>query len=531
MMGEKKWYLSPLYLIQSFAKKVGIAASGDDKPARHVATCPDLPPPVTSLEYADLATSAQLLFDGSWITRRIESIEIIDDKWMERRTSIQVSTSEIARILSLPLNGRDLWIPIGVNRKEYYLRFDLVDAVGTSMPLAGRDIDSKFAATALCSLIEDCPEKHLEAARQLAFEMSGNADSFLSRLPKPGEKLSDFAHLLAENFCPVIRIQLDGKDKIYKMTRVETHTSSPRSDSIKDRSQESDSSGILKNETSTIKRKASELKESGKIQPKYPSISFAADFPYFGWAASEHVRVSSPEGTFFSSLYFASQEERSYQITLRDLDRASIYHRSNLPTTDGTNPNNEWPNTHRLAVTIMPSRHGGLQGTLILTWYVFLILIIAGIVGLAQYHFPSTPFSINGNSDKGIFHHLRGDPALTLGVVFPSILIGYFYVSTESRARRLMLRRWRNLATWSLGTTLFVGLSILGTPEEKTSYQYLSWISLGVGLISLLFAIQVTIWWRRVISELKRQDSLIGNSYDGSSVWVDEERKAADFAR
>ena len=94
-----------------------------------------------------------------------------------------------------------------------------------------------------------------------------------------------------------------------------------------------------------------------------------------------------------------------------------------------------------------------------------------------------------------------------------------------------MLRRWRNLATWSLGTTLFVGLSILGTPEEKTSYQYLSWISLGVGLISLLFAIQVTIWWRRVISELKRQDSLIGNSYDGSSVWVDEERKAADFAR
>ena len=56
-MRIRGWCLSLLYLIQSFAKKVGIAASSDDKPARHIIPCPDLPPPVTSLEYADLATS------------------------------------------------------------------------------------------------------------------------------------------------------------------------------------------------------------------------------------------------------------------------------------------------------------------------------------------------------------------------------------------------------------------------------------------------------------------------------------------
>ena len=61
-MRIRGWCLSLLYLIQSFAKKVGIAASSDDKPARHIIiTYPDLPPPVTSLEYADLATPNQKL--------------------------------------------------------------------------------------------------------------------------------------------------------------------------------------------------------------------------------------------------------------------------------------------------------------------------------------------------------------------------------------------------------------------------------------------------------------------------------------
>ena len=56
-MRSREWCLSPLYLIQSFTKKVGIAASSDDEPTLQIITCPGPPPPVTSLEHADLATS------------------------------------------------------------------------------------------------------------------------------------------------------------------------------------------------------------------------------------------------------------------------------------------------------------------------------------------------------------------------------------------------------------------------------------------------------------------------------------------
>lgn len=533
-MGGKKWYLSPLYLIRGFAGSIAKAntnrKANDEGDTRLLLdgnlvsgpnrTLSRMPP-----EHAEISTSIQLLFNGSWITRRIESIDIIDDKWIERHTSIQVSTGAIARILSLPLDGRELWVPIGVNRKEYYLKFDLVDAAGASVPLAGRDVDSEFTAAALCSLIPDPTESQLEAARELAFDMSGDKNSFLSLLPDKGQKVSDFAQLLSDHFCPVIRIQLDGRYKIYKMTRIEAHNPSLRNIGkktcpIKSSSSKGDDSTEPQASGLGLKKTKVAVRESGKKQTKYPSISFIADFPYFGWAASEHVRVSSPEGTFFSSLHFASEEEKTYQITLRDLDRASIYHRSDLQqSSDSTRPE-EWPSTHRLAVTIMPNRHGGLRGTLLLTWYVVLVLIIAGAVGLTQYHFSPAPLSVNGSQAKGIFEHLRGEPALTLGVVFPSILVGYFYVSTESRPRWLMLRRWRNLATWSLGTTLLMGLYILGAPEERASYQAMSWISLLAGFASIFFAARVTIWWRRISGELKHQDSLIGNSYDISSVWV-----------
>lgn len=472
---------------------------------------------------AELSKSVKLLLDGSWITRRIESIEVLDDAWIERRTSIQVSTDRIAQLLQLPLDGRRIWIPIGVNRKEYYLKFDLMDAAGVSVPLAGREADSVFGQTVLCFLADRADNKFKNTAKSLAYSMAGDPKSLLKLQENPTEEFTRITKLLAHHFCPMISLSLSGGEAVYKMMRVEAQELPQRiqQDASNKSQKKQDGSKKEQNDRATSTRLEGDTTKT--ITP-YPSQALSVDFPYFGWAISEHVRISLPEGTFFSSLFFGSSM-RSQNVTLNALDRASIYGHEEPASPDDIEaspklrPARDSARDYRLTAALMPKKQGSLRGTLVVTWYIVAILMAAGVFGLL--HDCLISGSTGQHSDSNMFERLRGEPALTLGVVLPSVMVGYFYVATETRSRHQLLRKWRNLASWSLAPTLLFAIYILAAPKEILCSQWTSWISLGLGFSSLIgFAIPVSIWWHRISSEMWRQSNKVGNESLESGHWT-----------
>lgn len=524
-MGTRGWFLNLRSTIQSLLN--GSARQNPKEKEASAELLLETPgtTEVSDLHETELSQSAKLLLDGSWITRRIESIEVLDENWIERRTSIQISTDRIAEILNLPLDGRHVWIPIGVNRKEYYLKFDLMDASGTSVPLAGRETDSTFGQVALCLLANRSDETFKNSAKTLAYSMAGNPKSLLDLQDSPTEELERLTKLLAHHFCPMINIPLSGGEAVYKMMRVEAHelppklqedTSNPakeKGDSNEKKEKQDDSSAPAPTEDCT----------ETTITP-FPSQALSVDFPYFGWAISEHVRISLPEGTFFSSLFFGSSTT-SENVTLSALDRASIYRHEEPTCPDDiraspkARPASDKAKDYRLTAALMPKKQGALRGTLVLTWYIVSILMTAGAFGLFQYY--TTSGLTGGCSESSIFERLRGEPALTLGVVLPSVMVGYFYVSSETRSRHQLLRRWRNLASWSIAPTLLFATYILAAPEESLSSQWTSWVSLALGVCSLtVFAIPVSIWWHRISREMQRQSEKVGSENTDTGGWV-----------
>lgn len=90
-----------------------------------------------------------LIDDPSWIRRRVETVQIVDLKRVERRVTLDVDMSKVtaaATAAGLDLEGvTRLPVPLALLKKTLMLDFDVRDGSGTSLPMATSDEDSGAA--------------------------------------------------------------------------------------------------------------------------------------------------------------------------------------------------------------------------------------------------------------------------------------------------------------------------------------------------------------------------------------------------
>ena len=78
------------------------------------------------------------LRSASWVVRRVENVEFLDDRTVRRRTSVDYASPEGAVKLYRPSDDRFIRIvPLTVLRRKSLVKFDLRDEDGRPMPLLG----------------------------------------------------------------------------------------------------------------------------------------------------------------------------------------------------------------------------------------------------------------------------------------------------------------------------------------------------------------------------------------------------------
>lgn len=99
-----------------------------------------------------------LILNGDWVTRRVESVtpkEIHPDVIVERTTSLHIDALKTRHIMAqYGLETQDQWaIPLGIFPKNLYLNFDTRSGDGSSLPLLSRRVDAEVAMRLLLSVV------------------------------------------------------------------------------------------------------------------------------------------------------------------------------------------------------------------------------------------------------------------------------------------------------------------------------------------------------------------------------------------
>ena len=99
---------------------------------------------------ADVKAFGELLeSSSSWVHRRVESIEIVDDRLVRRRVSVDFTPQ-----VRDDSPGRT-HVPIALLSKRILTRFDLRDEYGGSVPLATSEQNAAFAAAHMLAIAEE----------------------------------------------------------------------------------------------------------------------------------------------------------------------------------------------------------------------------------------------------------------------------------------------------------------------------------------------------------------------------------------
>lgn len=180
-----------------------------------------------------------LIVDFSWIHRRVESVEVVDDTTLRRRTSIDFS-------LPTTVNGVEVaphlpFVPLTLLQKEILRNFDLRNAEGRAVPVLTTSQNRRYAGAALVAtarsvLGDEVPStvaRHLYelagATRQRAefllefWKRLADDPSYPDRrvwaelLGRP--EFEDLAATLAENFVLGAVVNLEPGDRhVYKLS-------------------------------------------------------------------------------------------------------------------------------------------------------------------------------------------------------------------------------------------------------------------------------------------------------------------------
>lgn len=460
-------------------------------------------------QYSKEASFA-LLSDASWVTRRVESIDLINLNWVKRRISFHISAARIREILKLPPGEHVVVVPLGILKKELYLEFDLEDETGKSVPAVSREVSADFTTKYLLSLLQQNKElkfdtheiqeilynnvADLEYGRELSQRQHGR-DSLQEQIEAaikgqlPAGLLAKLCRF-CEDYIPLISLKIGDYDRIVKLSRTE------------------------------------QIKEVDSYLPKYslksnyPSKTVAIEIYDIGWAKSEHLRVKAAPGTFVSDVQLPTRGPNivSAGISIRNHGHmVSLYShtmpignvgadsggdaRDNQPPGNDLSNNSDFHGDSRiLIVTIWPERRGFLRPTLYLTIYTALLLIIGATAEGIQNHMNHCVRWAEGRCDtfaKGVLSTIGDDAIIGLAIMVPTILLAYFVRDNEHCIRNEMLRTWRGTASWSL---VPAGLASLLLMSDRSLYHGdLLWIVwLCFSGVNICLAYVICLWWRKV---------------------------------
>jgi lysophospholipase L1-like esterase len=111
---------------------------------------PLLSPPEEELDPKSVAAFGVLVEDqAAWVHRRVESIELVDERIVRRRVSVDFTPGAAHRVSPGAL------VPVALLSKQILSRFDLRDEQGNSVPLATSQQNGAYAASHMLNLAKE----------------------------------------------------------------------------------------------------------------------------------------------------------------------------------------------------------------------------------------------------------------------------------------------------------------------------------------------------------------------------------------
>lgn len=480
------WSTTKVWSRRSRAYQSGVWVMADGGTAVDAAASSGEATPTTSdFAAAEIELVCDLLNDPDWISRRVESVTVLSSTLRERRMSIDVSVSglksRVAQFYDSP--PASVRAPVAVLRKGLIFDFDVRDHRGHAVSLSSRTVDSALAQAVMCHTgseqrpardrttgvqANNDPTDTIEALLyELAYQFEPLEDALILTRSDPAASLDalatamgqtltqedydwwtlawgsptfrHFVHLFAEHFLAVVEVRRSATNGIFKIRRLE-----PASDSTWG-------------------------EETGQ------SKDLAIRFSELGRAASEHLRVIAPSGTFFTDpvLFRETPGEMEYEERIA-LDRVAIY-------AHGVEPGETI-----LHLKIWPKRSGFMRPATFLSGYGALVLLLGGLAErITQSHW---------GDDQGFLWKLSGSAgvAMTLLVSIPTILIAYLVRDGEHDIRSALLARWRSTALVSLLPLWVAAVSIILDRKHLASWTLWT-LWLAAGALALLIHVSIQI--------------------------------------
>lgn len=438
----------------------GAVENGGDDPVRHRQLIRDL------------------LDDPNWVVRRVETVTILSAALRERRVSVDLDVTEIARRASD--NGlvqpERVSVPISVLPKGLIFDFDARDGSGEPLSLANRSQDSELAAAVMS-----------ESALRLDPTLDDPS-------PAVGELLYAIAHTFpSDDFLRMLRAQ-DGAAVI---TELSSHFNVPVRQADRDWWLRAWAHSQIRSEINHYARNfisfvLIDLREPSQVvkfrrleqasdssrslangQPDASDFSLAAYD--VGRAASEHLRVVAPPGTFFTDALLFRLTPGTLAYSERTaVDRLAFY-------THGVEPGE-----HFVYAKLWPTRSGFMRPAKYLSGYGVVVLILGALADWWS--------ADRWGPERGFLWHLSdsSDAAAALVLTLPTILVAYIVRDGEHDVRAKLLATWRALALLSLLPMWCAAITLMIDRQNLLPWTLgTTWAASGALALGLHLAIQV----------------------------------------
>ncbi|WP_420668772.1 hypothetical protein [Mesorhizobium japonicum] len=408
--------------------------------------------------------------DWTWVSRRVETVEMVDLENRQRRVSIDIHVSAVverARAAGLE-EYPELPVPLGLITKGLLLDYDVRDESDASVSVFTSSQDARLGRLALLELarrdfplpndhdvVRDIEHLFLDAAELTPTFKSmsdylklgeriepsflphahNDAQAYWSAIAQHPELLRLLSTLTA-SFAPVVWFPLSGQLEIVKYRRVENEP-----DAL---------FGPNSEENAAVWR-------DRFLRPTLPYTLRAANI---GYASREHLRLTAPEGTFFgASTIVPAVPSGVSKVEYRErwtADRTLFF-------STGQKPGNYY-----VLGALYPQEHGFFTPAILLAASATILVLVGGVSELMPFHFLEM-----------VQHDIEAAVALML--LIPSIFIAFIIRDNEHAARRRLLRRFRTLTlTLTVVPVVTAAVSLFANFNDLWWLFGVIWVFLGL---------------------------------------------------
>ncbi|MBH0129565.1 hypothetical protein [Salinibacterium sp. NK8237] len=421
--------------------------------------------------------------------------------------SVDIDMLELRRRKELHQIETEVFIPLTIIPKGLLLDFDLHDSSGASISVIDRDEDSLIAQMIILCLIQDKlrlspqalpvsihqsiysaihsfpddapeePEEDYETESETRTGIQpGSPDAALWDQIRADKTVSDYLELFTDNFILAARGAGEFDRILIKYRRLENE---------RDANVEFLSKRVARHWFSPKRWPFYPTK------PSYPVILRAQNV---GRAAREHLRVVAPEGTFVAFALLVSPPSQGDQVVLQyasrvTTERAIFY-------TKGVSPGD-----HYVVAALLPDMRGFSVPILWFSYISTSLLLLGSFADLLW----------------GFVENLRNnlDPAVTLLVLIPSLLVAYVIRDNEHPARRRLLTSLRSIALSTL-VPLVLATLVLLIDEELLP----SWVVGAVWAVSGMASAILSIWFTILTHRISKARIFVEDNSTRTTDWT-----------